>query len=160
MIHDPNAEQVPHKVQVARDGRPYTGTYIVEGETITVEYAGENKVAPLGGVEPTSLARMMLGEMVAARPPADEHGRDSAHQPIHPSWLIPREHVDLRLEEDEQHILQCLGASVLLQWNDLPNDVQRDLFETATSVMASDQSERVRQQLAVFLHDHKDDRVN
>lgn len=167
MIHDPNAEYVTHTVQVARDGKPYTGTYVVEGETLTVQYRGNNKIVPLYGAEPESKARMILGEMVSSRPASDRDiGADpspdapaDAQRPIHRDWLgaaYPDAPVGL-VNDDERDLLQCLGASVLLQWNNLSNDMHRAIFETAIAVMESDQSVDVRHQLALFLHDHKDD---
>jgi len=168
MIHDPNAEHVTHKVQVARDGKPYTGTYIVDGETITVQFRGRDKIEPLSGVEPESKARMILGEMVGAHP--DGHDRDqdvglepsghspaAAQRPIRSDWAQPQDDIEFDLEEDERHLLQCLGAAVLLQWNGLSNEMHRAIFETAIAVMESDQPDNLRHQLALFLHDHKDD---
>ena len=171
MTHDPNAQHVTHKVQVARDGKPYTGTYIVNGETITVQYRGRDKVDALSGVEPESKARMMLGEMVASHPSAagaeaalddgfDLDGRIAQfmQRPIRHDWTAPpADDMEFDLEEDEKHLLQCLGASVLLQWNALSNEMHRAIFETAIAVMESDQSDNLRHQLALFLHDHKDD---
>lgn len=165
MTHDRNAEHVTHKVQVARDGKPYIGTYIVDGETITVQYRGRDKVDALSGVEPESKARMMLGEMVEAHPSAidtdvDVDGRIAQfmQRPIHHDWAAPpADDMEFDLEEDEKHLLQCLGASVLLQWNTLSNEMHRTIFETAIAVMESDQSDNLRDQLALFLHDHKDD---
>jgi hypothetical protein len=171
MIHDPNAEHITHKVQVARDGKPYTGTYIVKGEIITVQFRGRDKVEALSGVEPASKARLMLGEMIEDHPSAA--GTDSAldvgldpdgptpkfaQRPIRRDWTPPpADEMEFDLEEDEKHLLQCLGASVLLQWNGLSNEMHRAIFETAIAVMESDQSDNLRHQLALFLHDHKDD---
>jgi len=53
-----------HTVEVARDGKPYTGTYVIEGDAVKVEYQGETKIAPLDGLDAKSRARMLLGEMV------------------------------------------------------------------------------------------------
>ena len=38
------------------------------------------------------------------------------------------------LAKEDEHILQCLGAAVIMQWDDLPTDIQRELFEHATSM--------------------------
>ena len=37
------------------------------------------------------------------------------------------------LAEEEERILRRLGAAVIMQWNDLPTDIQRELFEHAIS---------------------------
>jgi len=63
----------------------------------------------------------------------------------------------LALAETEEHILRCLGAAVVLQWNDLPTDVQRKLFEHAISRGEPPRSPELRQGIARFLHTHKDD---
>ena len=31
------------------------------------------------------------------------------------------------LAKEEEHILRCLGAAVITQWDDLPTDIQRSL---------------------------------
>jgi hypothetical protein len=61
------------------------------------------------------------------------------------------------LSEDEGRILQCLGAAVLLQWNDLPAPIQRQLFEHAISMGEAGQTAKLKEQIARFLHTHKDD---
>jgi len=38
------------------------------------------------------------------------------------------------LAEEEEGILRYLGAAVVARWNDLPTDVQRELFRHAVSV--------------------------
>jgi hypothetical protein len=53
-----------HTVEVARDGKPYQGSYVVEGDAVNVDYQGENKIAQLDGLDAESRARMLLGEMV------------------------------------------------------------------------------------------------
>jgi hypothetical protein len=34
----------------------------------------------------------------------------------------------------EEHILRCLGAAVMMQWNTIPRKLQRELFDTAGSL--------------------------
>jgi hypothetical protein len=36
--------------------------------------------------------------------------------------------------EIEAHILRCLGAAVIMQWNAIPTKLQRELFDTASSL--------------------------
>jgi Fe-S cluster biosynthesis and repair protein YggX len=60
-------------------------------------------------------------------------------------------------EAAEERILRCLGAAVILQWNDLPTDIQRVLFEDAASMSDPERRFRLKQQMARFLHNHKDD---
>jgi hypothetical protein len=48
-----------------------------------------------------------------------------------------------------------LGAAVLLQWNDLPTPIQQQLFEHA--VAEAGQTAQLKEQIARFLHMHKDD---
>jgi hypothetical protein len=60
----------------------------------------------------------------------------------------------------EQGILQCLGAAVISQWSDLPTEVQKALFQDAVSSGDPRQSTSIREQIARFLHNHKDDADN
>jgi hypothetical protein len=59
--------------------------------------------------------------------------------------------------DEEAHILRCLGASVIMQWNTLPTKLQKELFDNASSVGELLQTSAFRQQMARFLHKHKDD---
>ena len=61
------------------------------------------------------------------------------------------------LSEEEAHILQCLGAAVLLQWNGLPTRIQRELFEHSFDAVAPRGVARLKRRIARFLHEHKDD---
>ena len=61
------------------------------------------------------------------------------------------------LAEDEEHVLRCLGAAVIMQWNTLPTKLQRELFDKASSVGGLLQSGELKGQIARFLHNHKDD---
>jgi hypothetical protein len=59
--------------------------------------------------------------------------------------------------ETEEHILRCLGAAVIMQWNTIPTKLQRELFDTAGSLGDVPQTVALRGQIARFLHDHKDE---
>jgi hypothetical protein len=63
----------------------------------------------------------------------------------------------IQLSEQEQYVLYCLGGAVLMQWNELPTKIQRALFERAASLSKEDQILALREQIARFLHNHKDD---
>ena len=64
---------------------------------------------------------------------------------------------DTALLAAEERILRCLGAAVILQWNDLPTEIQRNLFDDAASMSDPERRFRLKQQIARFLHEHKDD---
>jgi len=59
--------------------------------------------------------------------------------------------------EVEEHILRCLGAAVIMQWNTIPTKLQRELFDTAGSLGDVAHTTILRGQIARFLHDHKDE---
>jgi hypothetical protein len=59
--------------------------------------------------------------------------------------------------ETEEHILRCLGAAVIMQWNTIPTKLQRELFDTAGSMGDLLQTPTLRGQIARFLHKHKDE---
>jgi hypothetical protein len=61
------------------------------------------------------------------------------------------------LSEQETHILQYLGAAVLLRWNDLPTRIQRELFEHTLVDVEPRKVAMLKEQIARFLHTHKDD---
>jgi hypothetical protein len=89
----------------------------------------------------------------------------------HAGWegegALPSQHVsqvsrDVRafLTEDEEHVLQCLGAAVIVQRNGLPTHIQRHLFDQAGSMGESRHATQLKEQIARFLHNHKDDSQN
>jgi hypothetical protein len=57
----------------------------------------------------------------------------------------------------EEHVLRCLGAAVIVQWNAIPTKLQRQLFDTAGSLGELLDTAELRGQIARFLHNHKDD---
>jgi hypothetical protein len=58
---------------------------------------------------------------------------------------------------EEEHVLQCLGAAVIMQWNTLPTLLQREIFDTAGSVGKLLETAALRRQIARFLHKHKNE---
>ena len=63
----------------------------------------------------------------------------------------------LSLAAEEEHVLRCLGAAVIMQWNALPKTLQREIFDTAGSVGKLLETAALRGQIARFLHKHKND---
>ena len=61
------------------------------------------------------------------------------------------------LAEEEEHVLRCLGAAVIMHWNTLPTKLQRELFDHASSMGDLLRTGALRGQIARFLHKHKDD---
>jgi len=67
---------------------------------------------------------------------------------------------DLKVDQapaENEKILECLGAAVIMRWGTLPTKIQRKLFEHATSLADLAQTAPPKSQIARFLHDHKDD---
>lgn len=58
---------------------------------------------------------------------------------------------------EQENILRCLGAAVILNWNTIPTELQRALFEAASNIQNSEQAAPLKDVLAQFLHDHRDD---
>jgi hypothetical protein len=58
--------------------------------------------------------------------------------------------------EQEEHVLRCLGAALIMQWNTLPTKLQRELFDNAGSMGELLDTGKLRGQVARFLHRHKD----
>jgi hypothetical protein len=61
------------------------------------------------------------------------------------------------LADEEERILRCLGAAIIMQWNALPTTLQREIFDTAGSVGKLFETTALRGQIARFLHKHKND---
>jgi len=69
----------------------------------------------------------------------------------------PRADGQARLGEAEETILRCLGAAVIVMWNDLPTEIQRHLFRHAVAMGEPETSSQLKAEIARFLHNHKDD---
>ena len=61
------------------------------------------------------------------------------------------------LADEEEQILKCLGAAVLMRWNTVPTKLQRELFDCASTIGDLQQTTSLKGQIARFLHNHKDD---
>jgi hypothetical protein len=61
------------------------------------------------------------------------------------------------LAAEEEQVLRCLGAAVIMQWNTLPTSLQREIFDIAGSVGKLLETATLRGQIARFLHKHKDE---
>jgi hypothetical protein len=57
----------------------------------------------------------------------------------------------------EEHVLRCLGAAVIMQWNTIPTKLQRELFDTAASMGELLRTAELRGQIARFLNEHNDE---
>ena len=58
---------------------------------------------------------------------------------------------------EEEQVLRCLGAALIMQWNTLPTKLQRELFDNAGSMGELLETAALRGQIARFLHKHKND---
>ena len=61
------------------------------------------------------------------------------------------------LTSDEDKVLRCLGAALIMQWNTLPTKLRRELFDNAGSMGELLETGALRGQIARFLHKHKND---
>jgi hypothetical protein len=57
---------------------------------------------------------------------------------------------------EEEHILRCLGAALIMQWNRLPAKLQRELFDDAGSMGELLDTASLREQIARFLRKRAD----
>jgi hypothetical protein len=76
---------------------------------------------------------------------------DNVYPPAPRSWR------SAALAAEEEHILRCLGAAVIMQWNNIPKKLQRELFDSAGSMGDLLGTKALRAKVARFLHKHKDD---
>ena len=60
------------------------------------------------------------------------------------------------LADQERHVLCCLGAALIMQWNTLPTKLRRELFDTAGTMGEVMSTAELRGQIARFLQKHKD----
>jgi hypothetical protein len=65
--------------------------------------------------------------------------------------------VGATLADEEELVLRCLGAALIMQWNTLPAKLQRELFDNAGSMGELLNTSALRGQIARFLHKHNND---
>lgn len=58
---------------------------------------------------------------------------------------------------EEERILPCLGAAVVVDWDNLPKQVQSDLSALAATMRERLQTTALRAQIARFLREREDD---
>lgn len=61
------------------------------------------------------------------------------------------------LAQEEEQVLRCLGAALILQWNTLPQKLRRELFDNAGAMGELLGTAELRRKIARFLHKHKND---
>jgi hypothetical protein len=71
-------------------------------------------------------------------------------------------HIDKTIQrrknyDEEEQILKCLGAAVLMRWNTVPTKLQRELFDCASAIGDLQQTMPLKGRIARFLHNHKND---
>jgi hypothetical protein len=62
------------------------------------------------------------------------------------------------LADEEEQILKCLGAALVMRWNTVPAKLQRELFDCASTIGDLLETMPPKGQIARFLHNHKNDR--
>ena len=99
----------------------------------------------------------------------DDEGGASMSAQSNTGVIVPKDVRSKRLTEaaavlkldqapaEDEKILECLGAAVITRWGTLPTNIQRELFEHATSLADLAQTAPPKGQIARFLHNHKDD---
>jgi hypothetical protein len=70
----------------------------------------------------------------------------------------PQAEADGTLGSADLRVLLALGAAVLANWNDLSTDIRKRLFEGAVASGEAGEMGIVKERIARFLHEHKDDR--
>jgi hypothetical protein len=73
---------------------------------------------------------------------------------VHPAQQPGKGEDALALEEE--YVLRCLGAAVIMQWNTIPKQLQRELFDNAGSMGDLLETKTLRGNIARFLHKHKE----
>jgi hypothetical protein len=61
------------------------------------------------------------------------------------------------LAREDEHILRCLGAALIMQWGTLPQKLQRELFDNAGAMGDLLDTASLRGQIARFLHKNNSD---
>jgi len=85
-----------------------------------------------------------------------EYSRDASLAREEP--ILRNEHSDdVRLAREEEQILRCLGAALIMQWGTLPRKLQRELFDNAGAMGDLLDTASLRGQIARFLQKNNGD---
>jgi hypothetical protein len=69
---------------------------------------------------------------------------------------MPRGIELMTLAQEEEYVLRCLGAAVIMEWSTMPTSMKRQLFDHASAMGELLDIVELRGQIARFLHKHKD----
>jgi hypothetical protein len=61
------------------------------------------------------------------------------------------------LAQQEEHVLRCLGAALIMQWDTLPAKLRRELFDNAGAMGELLHTHDLRGKVATFLRKHSDE---
>jgi hypothetical protein len=70
---------------------------------------------------------------------------------------VQNDHSSAPLAQEEEHILRCLGAAVIMKWRTLPRKLQRELFDNAGAMGDLLDTASLRGRIARFLHKDNSD---
>ncbi len=82
---------------------------------------------------------------------------DNQQNILHPSAAVAPDSTAQRISAEEDHVLRCLGAALIMQWNALPTKLRKELFDKAGSMGDLLDTDGLRGQIARFIHKHKDE---
>jgi hypothetical protein len=103
--------------------------------------------------DPDEIRRFQeLQNRVASLADSEQGLADDYRSAVH---MADRSHGAAHAAEEEL-VLRCLGAAIIMQWNALPTTLQREIFDTAGSVGKLLETSALRGQIARFLHKYKD----
>jgi hypothetical protein len=108
-----------------------------------------------GTDEPGAIHEFRLERSFTERANNEDWLENNFDKTVHPMANERGDHPTLA--EEEERILRCLGAAVIMQWNTLPTKLQKELFDNASSMGDLLQTDALKGQIARFLHKHKDD---
>ena len=75
-------------------------------------------------------------------------------------WSTQQDETNRTTLAAEDQVLRRLGAALIMQWNTLPAEFQRELFDNAGGMGELLDTSALRGQIARFLHAHKNDEGN
>jgi hypothetical protein len=80
---------------------------------------------------------------------------DNHDQTVHAS-AVARTFMGELVAEDA-HVMRCLGAALIMEWNSFPTSAKRKLFENASAMALALDVGPLRSKIARLLHEHNGD---